>query len=131
MKLALKRCNKDIITADCVNFDLTMPSLINATLTNQVKINDNLYLIYDVEAKESNKPINFALIKEESENNFTFLEFINGDVIFIRKNNEGLVVDIEEEDLDFLYLNHMEKALVSEKKNLRFDTLEIPKHIDI
>ena len=131
MKLALKRCNKDIITADCVNFDLTMPSLINATLTNQVKINDNLYLIYDVEAKESNKPINFALIKEESENNFTFLEFINGDVIFIRKNNEGLVVDIEEEDLDFLYLNLMEKAKVSKKKNLRFDTLEIPKHIDI
>ena len=111
MKLALKRCNKNIISADCVNFDLTMPSLINATLTNQIKINDNLYLIYDIEAKESNKPINFALIKEESEDNFTFLEFINGDVIFIRKNNEGLVVDIEEEDLDFLYLNHMERNL--------------------
>lgn len=131
MKLALKRCSKNIISADCVNFDLTVSSLINATLTNQIKINDNLYLIYDIEAKESNKPINFALIKEESEDNFTFLEFINGDVIFVRKNNEGLVVDIEEEDLDFLYLNYMEKTLVSEKKNLRFDTLEIPKHINI
>ena len=131
MKLALKRCSKNIISADCVNFDLTVSSLINATLTNQIKINDNLYLIYDIEAKESNKPINFALIKEESEDNFTFLEFINGDVIFVRKNNEGLVVDIEEEDLDFLYINYMEKTLVSEKKNLRLDTLEIPKHINI
>ena len=39
MKLALKRCSKNIISADCVNFDLTMSSLIHATLTNQIKIN--------------------------------------------------------------------------------------------
>ena len=128
MKIILKRINKNLLSAICP--DITnINGLISAQAFEEVRVNDNLYALVDIEAKDTGKEINFGLISEEEESSYTFLQFIYGDVVFIRKDIEGNYIDVTEEDMDFLYLNHSNNAIISNKTNAKYDVLEIPKHI--
>ena len=66
MKIILKRTNKNLLSAICPDV-VHINNLISAIAFEEVRVNDNLFALVDLEAKDLGKEINFAIISEEKE----------------------------------------------------------------
>lgn len=122
MNIVLKRIGKDFVFANCVNEEAVY-KLIKADIVNYFSIGNNTYIVTNAEIEEAE--INFGIIREDEDSVYSFIDFIKGDAVFVKKGDNNNLIDLELDDFEFINLNFSKNGLVNKFKNIKYDVLEI------
>ena len=99
-------------------------AIIGATTLTTRKINENITCLYDFDNLETDKEYNFVLL-EEVKCDYDLIDAIKGTVVFVREDENGKFLDLEEEDVSYLIVNYMKNTCIEVNTKNKYDTLEI------